>query len=379
MLKIGITGQAGFIGTHLFNILGLYPDKYERVPFEDTYFSDENLLCTFVCQCDVIVHLAALSRHSDLHIVYETNIRLVKQLITVMESTAKTPHILFSSSVQEEHDNEYGKSKRDGRKVLEQWAVHNGASFTGMLFPNVFGPFGTPNYVSFIATFCYKLTHGETPEVFIDSNVKLIYINNLINQILSRIDEVASLEKQRVECDFVTCDFEMKVTDILQLLEKFKAFYFDKGIIPKLKDINETNLFNTFICYIDHKHHYPVKLLQNFDFQGVFFETINSGIGGQVSFCKIVPGIMRGNYYHIHKIERITVIKGKAKIQMRRIGTIEVLDFYLDGAEPGYVDIPIWYTHNITNIGDDELYTQFWINEWYNPNDRDIYFETVEK
>jgi len=379
MLKIGITGQAGFIGTHLFNTLGLYPDKYEGVQFEDNYFNNENLLYAFVCQCDVIVHLAALSRHSDQNIVYETNIRLIKQLIGAMESKAKIPHILFSSSIQEENDSEYGRSKREGRKMLEDWAEQNNANFTGMLFPNVFGPFGKPNYASFIATFCYKLTHGEVPEVFIDSNVKLIYSNNLINKILSKIDEIANGEKQRVECDYVNYDFEMKVTDILKLLEKFKSLYFDKGIIPKLKNMNEVNLFNTFICYFDYRNHYPAKLIQQNDSQGVFSLTPKSGIGGQISFSKTAPGMTRGNCYHTQKIERIIVIKGKAKIQMRRIGTAEVMEFYLNGTEPEYVDIPIWHTYNITNIGDEELNTQFWTNEWFVQNDNDTYFETVEK
>jgi len=57
----------------------------------------------------------------------------------------------------------------------------------------------------------------------------------------------------------------------------------------------------------------------------------------------------------------------------------EIINFYLDGDEPSYVDMPIWYTHNITNIGEEELYTQFWINEWYDPKDGDTYFEHCEK
>ena len=55
----------------------------------------------------------------------------------------------------------------------------------------------------------------------------------------------------------------------------------------------------------------------------------------------------------------------------------EVDDFYLDGDEPAYVDMPIWYTHNIKNIGEDILYTIFWINEPFDANDPDTYFEIV--
>jgi UDP-2-acetamido-2,6-beta-L-arabino-hexul-4-ose reductase len=128
---------------------------------------------------------------------------------------------------------------------------------------------------------------------------------------------------------------------------------------------------------MDIKNHYPVKYTQHTDPRGSFVEVIRLGVGGQVSFSTTVPGITRGNHYHIRKIERFSVIKGKALIQLRRIGTDEVIDFYLDGNEPSYVDMPIWYTHNIKNIGEEELYTMFWINEFYDPKDADTYFETV--
>lgn len=377
MIRVGITGQPGFVGTHLYNTLGLYPQEFERVPFEDVYFQDESALRNFVKQCDVIIHLAAMNRHPDPQVIYETNLLLVKQLIGALEAEKVTPHLLFSSSTQEERDNEYGKSKREGRELLEQWASQNGASFTGMVVPNVYGPFGRPNYNSFIATFCYKLTHGESPQVLQDSDVNLIYVGSLCDHILGKIRAIQTSTSPIIERDRVPFDFEKKVTDILALFQNFKTLYFDQGFIPELKDRNEVNLFNTFRCYIDQESRYPVKLVQHADPRGVFVETIKLGVGGQVSFSTTVPGVTRGNHYHTRKIERFTVIKGKARIQLRKIGTNEVLDFYLDGNEPSYVDMPIWYSHNITNIGDDELYTQFWINEWYNPENGDTYFEQV--
>ena len=377
MIKVGITGQPGFVGTHLFNTLGLYPDEFERVPFEDAYFQNDAELYLFVKQCDVIVHLAAMNRHPDPQVIYETNLKLVNQLIEALEKEQVKPHVLFSSSTQEEKENEYGKSKREGRTLLEKWAKRNNASFTGMVVPNVYGPFGQPNYNSFIATFCHKLTHGETPHVIQDSAVRLIYVGSLCNHILNKIRAVHKSTLPVIERDEVPYDFDKKVTEILSMFEIFKNLYVDKGYIPELKDRNEVNLFNTFRCYIDIATYYPVKLEQHADNRGVFVETIKLGIGGQVSFSTTVPGITRGNHYHTRKIERFTVIKGKARIQLRKIGTNEVLDFYLDGKEPSYVDMPIWYTHNITNIGSEELYTQFWINEWYNPDDGDTYFEEV--
>jgi UDP-2-acetamido-2,6-beta-L-arabino-hexul-4-ose reductase len=100
-------------------------------------------------------------------------------------------------------------------------------------------------------------------------------------------------------------------------------------------------------------------------------------MGGQFSFSTTVPGITRGNHFHTRKIERFIVIKGKAVIELRRIGTAEVLRFELDGNQPSFVDMPVWYTHNLTNTGEEEIVTLFWINEFYNPDDPDTFFETV--
>ena len=110
MIKVGITGQPGFVGTHLYNLLGITED-IERVPFEDAFFDCDEKMESFVSQCDAIVHLAAMNRHPDPQVIYNTNVELVDKLIRAMEKTNSTPHVLFSSSTQEELDNLYGASK----------------------------------------------------------------------------------------------------------------------------------------------------------------------------------------------------------------------------------------------------------------------------
>ena len=372
MLKIGITGQAGFVGTHLYNTLGLFPEEFERIDFQKEYFEDPNQLNEFVAQCDVIVHLAAMNRHNDPQVIYDTNIGLVEKLIQSLDQTKSKAHVLFSSSSQEERDNLYGKSKKEGRELMMNWAEKAGGKFTGMIIPNVFGPFGHPNYNSVVATFCHKLAHNETPTIEEDGELKLIYVGELVEAILSEI------RKGKGHAELVIAHTsESKVSQLLSLLESYKEQYQDKGIIPSINNTFELNLFNTFRCYMDIATHFPVKFVEHTDPRGSFVEIIRLGVGGQVSFSTTVPSITRGNHYHTRKIERFAVIKGKALIQLRRIGTDEVLDFYLDGAEPAYVDMPIWYTHNIKNIGEEVLYTNFWINEFYDPNDPDTYFENV--
>jgi len=376
-LRIGITGQSGFIGTHLYNELGLYPEKYARIPFEDDYFSRNELLYDFVKRCDIIVHLAAVNRYPDPVELYKINIQLVNSVIDALNHENVKPHIIFSSSIHESLDNQYGKSKLEGRRLFEQWARKCDASFTGLIIPNVFGPFGLPNYNSFISTFCHKLTHDEEVEVINDNDVNLIYISSLCHHIKANIDNVVNSKCSLIEESIIYPDFTKKVSDILILLNTYKEQYYNQGIIPYFSNMNEINLFNTYRSYIDISRKYPILLKQNIDERGIFVETARMGIGGQASFSITKPGITRGNHYHTRKIERFTVISGKAKIQLRRIGTEQVYDFYLDGKNPSFVDMPIWFTHNISNIGNDDLYTLFWINEWYDSSNPDTFFEKV--
>ena len=372
MLKIGITGQAGFVGKHLYNTLALFQEEFERVDFQKEFFDDEHKLNEFVSTCDVIVHLAAMNRHNDPQVIYDTNVGLATKLVLALETTNSKAHVIFSSSTQEERDNLYGKSKKEARALLSTWAKKAQGKFTGLIIPNVFGPFGHPNYNSVIATFSHKIARNETPTIDVDGDLKLIYVGELVDEILKEIRSGES--KDEVLVPFTS---ESKVSQLLALLQKYKTEYQDSGIIPVLNSKFEVNLFNTFRCYMDIANHFPVKFTQHTDPRGSFVEVIRLGVGGQVSFSTTVPGITRGNHYHTRKIERFAVIKGKALIQLRKIGTDEVLNFYLDGEEPAYVDMPVWYTHNIKNIGDEVLYTNFWINEFYDPTDPDTYFENV--
>lgn len=371
MIKVGITGQTGFIGTHLYNFLGL-DREIIRVPFRDDYFNDTVKLKTFVSECDAIVHLAAVNRHADPNIIYDTNLDLIRKLVAALDEAGNKVHLLFSSSIQEERDNVFGRSKREGRQLLAEWAVRSGGKFTGMIIPNVFGPFGKPYYNSVIATFSHQLTHNEQPRIEVDAQLSLIYIDDLVKTILYIIHN-------RV-CDHefkVTSTDEARVSEILSLLQSFKEQYFEKGILPDLTDPFERNLFNTFVCYIDHNQYFPFRLRLNTDDRGNFVETVKLNSGGQVSFSTTRPGVTRGNHFHTRKAERFAVIKGEARIELRRIGTKEIISFKLDGSKPSYVDMPVWHTHNITNTGNEDLYTIFWISELYDPNDPDTFFERV--
>ena len=372
-LKVGITGQAGFMGSHLYNFIDTKGNHIKQIPFKRSYFDTALELENFVKQCDVIVHIAAMNRHEDQEVIYNTNVSLVEKLISACKSAQATPKILFSSSSQEEKDNLYGKSKRDGRKLLEDWSKQSGAAVSSLIIPNVFGPFGKPNYNSFIATFCHKIVNNVEPTIINDGSVNLIYINELCEEFYKEI----VLESKGTTTIKVEHTATKKVSEILTLLKEYKTSYYDGGKVPNTP-INsfELNLFNTFTSFIP-KDYFPRKFIKHSDNRGAFVEIMRAGVSGQSSYSTTVPGITRGNHYHTRKIERFAVISGKASIQLRKVGSDQVFEYILDGKEPAYVDMPVWYTHNIKNIGDTELITLFWINEPYDPEDADTYFVEV--
>ncbi len=374
-ITVSITGQTGFVGTHLYNFLRL--NKYfEVIDFKDEYFQDQSKLEKIISQCDAVVHLAAMNRHKDDDILFSTNVELVEKLIKACNNTRSTPHILFSSSTQEERDNPYGRSKFKGRELLEKWAKKNDANFTGLIIPNVFGSFGIPNYNSVIATFCYKLTHNEIPEIHTDGNLELVYVHKLAEEIINKIFKQYNSEEKKIERYLVPFQYKAKVTEILTILKSFTEEYLIKGVFPDLSIAFVKDLFNTYRTYID-EDHYPFYYTKNTDERGSFVEIARTSSSGQFSYSTTVSGVTRGNHYHTRKVERFAVIKGEARIQLRKIGTEEVINYDLSGENPSFVDMPIWTTHNIINTGNEELITLFWINEPYNQEDPDTYFETV--
>jgi UDP-2-acetamido-2,6-beta-L-arabino-hexul-4-ose reductase len=368
-MKIGITGQNGFVGKHLFNFLSLQ-DGIELIPFKKEFFQEEEQLQNFARQCEVIVHLAAMNRHDDPSVIYNTNIGLVKTLITACEAVEATPHVLISSSTQEERDNLYGKSKKEGRELLEIWAKRTGAITTGMVIPNVFGPFGKPFYNSVIATFCHQITNGEAPTIINDGTVQLIYVNELIEEIYKLIQSKIS---GKVNIPYY---HEITVSELLHKLTTFQKGYMENGMFPSIENSFDLALFNTFRCYISHDH-FPQPFTKHTDDRGSFVEIVRANTSGQFSFSTTKPGITRGNHFHTRKAERFAVIKGKAKISLRKIDSDEVVDYFIDGENPAYVDMPIWHTHSITNIGEEEMIALFWINEPYNQETPDTYFVNV--
>lgn len=368
MIKIGITGQKGFLGTHLSNNFKFIYNQFELITFEDYWFKEQKLLNHFVEKCDVIIHLAALNRHSDQKYLHDVNIDLSERLIKSLNQTTKKIHLIFSSTIQESLNNSYGLSKKTAREKFTIWAEKTKNTFTGLLLPNLFGPFGMPNYNSVVSTFCHNIIKKTPNTIIKDNNIKLLYVQDLCENIIEII-----ISKNCNNLMVFNNTNKIKVSNLLKKLVNYKLLYFDNGVIPDFQSDFELNLFNTFRSYIDYKSHYPIKYNVKKDNRGNFVELLKSKIQGQFSFSTTNPNIVRGNHFHTRKIERFSVISGKALIKLRRIDSNEIISFELNGSNPSYVDMPIWYTHNIKNIGNKELITNFWINEIFNPNDTDTF------
>jgi UDP-2-acetamido-2,6-beta-L-arabino-hexul-4-ose reductase len=370
MKKIGITGMVGFFGSHLRDRLSREKD-IEVLPYEDSFYENPDAFIDFAKKANVIIHLAGVNRHEP-QVVYQKNIELMEKLLQFIDASGNKPYILFSSSTQIERDNEYGRGKKRAMELLEQWTRKNNASAVSMVVPNVFGDGGRPFYNSVVATFCHQLTHNDQPKIDKDGRMTMIYINDLVEEIIRLIK--SPLVGYHVE--YIKPRAEMQVSEILALLNKYKEAYYGSGMVPAIKSDFERDLYNTFITYMDAAD-WERHLKLNADDRGTFVEVFKLENGGQVSFSTTKPGITRGNHYHIRKNEKFCVVSGQASIKLRRIGTDKVIEYKVSGDKPSWVEMPIYHTHNITNIGNAELVTLFWINEHFNPDDPDTFFEKV--
>ncbi|MBO6577028.1 MAG: NAD-dependent epimerase/dehydratase family protein [Rhodothermales bacterium] len=372
MTRIGITGANGFLGTHLRNVLGLAGKEFELVDFDRAWFDAPRQLDDFVRGVDAIVHLAALNRHHDPDEIFNTNTGITRSLIDSLLRTGETPHVLISSSVQEFRPGRYGDSKRESRLMLADWAKASGANFTGLVIPNLYGPFGHPRYNSVVATFCSQVSRGQEVTVENDPEIDFLYVGSLAERIVAILRARTNEPFLRIEAEH-----SVRISELKGQIEEIRHTYQEGGAMPRLRSQFDRWLFLTYQCYMPLGECFPKALSSHSDERGSFVEVLRARIDGQVSFSTTNPGITRGNHYHTRKTERFAVIKGVAEVAIRQIGTDQRLVFRLDATTPSFVDMPIWHTHNITNVGEEPLYTVFWISEEYDPTDPDTYFEVV--
>jgi len=368
-MTIAITGGYGFVGWHTAVLL-------RTMKVEDTVligrdvFADRHDLAKAIDGVDTVIHLAGVNRAGSDSEVEEGNVRIAEQLSDALAAAAQPTHVVYGNSVQSRQDNAYGRGKARAGEILQGMAQRTGGSLADAILPNLFGEHGAPHYNSFVATFCHEIAHGVSPVIEVDKTVSLLHVQdaaaNLVSAARRRGNHVGAPAGE-----------EHQVSDVLDRLRQFDSQY-RAGQIPALLDKFSVDLFNTYRSFM-FPQHFPFGAEVHADQRGELFETVRfHGGTGQTFASTTVPGAVRGDHYHLSKIERFFVLSGTAEISLRRVLHEDVVRFRVTGSDHAFVDMPTLWVHNIKNVGDEELVTMFWADQLLNPAAPDTYWESVD-
>ncbi len=369
-MKVVITGGHGFLGWHtacrLRALVGLDPARLGRKEF-----TDPHLLREHVADADVVLHLAGVNRAESDDAVREGNMHLARQLADAIVSAGRPVRVVYANSIQAHLDNPYGVGKASAAALLQAAVGQVGGSLADVLLPNLFGEHGRPKYNSFVATFCHAVAHGESPAVIDDRKVPLLHAQRAAQHL---IDAMSGTQDEQL----APLADSHAVSQVLAQIREFHELY-TRGEIPALTDQFRIDLFNTYRSYT-FPQQFPFSATVHADDRGELFETTRTHGGtGQTFVSTTRPGATRGDHYHLHKVERFYVVSGTAEISLRRLFDDQVVKFKVDGTEPGFVDMPTMWVHNITNVGDGDLITMFWADQLLDPVNPDQYPEKVSE
>jgi len=364
---IAITGADGFLGWHLRCLMKASGHPEPRSVIEKDFESIESLR-EALGPATVIIHLAGMNRGAESE-VHETNLRLARQLTAALDQTGAAPAILFANSIHSFNDSAFGRSKREASRILSTWAESRGTRYVDVILPHLFGEGGRPFYNSGFATFCHQLATGGEPQIHQDGELELVHAQRAARIFLDQVSGDGPRGALRVSGTL------MRVSEALDRLKAIHATY-QAGIIPGLADPLALDFFNTYRSYL-FPERFPVPLQLRTDPRGSLFEAVKSNHGGQAFLSTTHPGVTRGRHFHCHKVERFLVISGQAEIRIRRLLDQKVHVFPVAGEAPCYIDIPTLHTHEITNVGSQDLLTLFWSHEIFDASNPDTYPEPV--
>jgi len=366
-MKVLITGSDGFVAKNLRETL----NRDENIKLY-LFNKDDSLdiLKAYLKEVDFIYHLAGVNRPESVDEFYSGNSNLTQCIVdTLIEYDKDTP-ILLSSSTQATRDNDYGKSKLYAENIILDYAKKSKAKVYIYRLPNIFGKWCKPNYNSVIATWCYNVAHGIDIEVSDEKiELKLAYIDDVIS---SFVNCLSSDYSGFVEIEKI---YQKSLGEIRDLIFTFRDNR-DTFLIPNVGNGFERALYATYLSYLD-TDNFSYKLKGHKDDRGTFYEILKTKDAGQFSLSTTAPGITRGNHYHNTKNEKFLVVKGQALIEFRHIFKDEVIRYEVSSDKMEIVEMIPGYTHNITNIGNDELLLFLWANESFDPNNPDTYFLKV--
>jgi UDP-2-acetamido-2,6-beta-L-arabino-hexul-4-ose reductase len=371
MKTVLVTGAAGFIGRNLCVALEQCDNmKVLRYDIDNTLEE----LVRYVNHSDFIYHLAGVNRPQNTAEFDTGNRGFTEKLLDVLEHLNKRVPLVFTSSTQAVLDNPYGVSKKASEDAIRDWSQRTGSVAYVYRMPNLFGKWSRPNYNSVVATFCYSIARGLP--IMIDNpatELNLAYIDDVVEELLCVMDG----EGHIAEDGFYGIPRTFKVT-LQRLADTLYSFAESRKtlVIPNLEDDFEKCLYATYTSYIP-KDDFSYCLEMKHDDRGWLAEFIKSSQFGQIFISRTKPGITRGNHWHHTKIEKFLVIEGDALIKFRKIGSDKIINYEVSGDELQVVDIPVGYTHSITNIGNSDVITLFWADEIFNPDKPDTYYLEV--
>ena len=384
-MNILVTGANGFVGRNLVSQLENIASGKARnyaIAGEELHVlcydvdSDPAALEEYCRQADFVFNLAGVNRPQDPSEFMKGNFGFASLLLDTLKKCGNSCPVMISSSTQAALDNPYGESKRAGEELLFEYGRETGAKVLVYRFPNVFGKWCRPNYNSAVATFCHNIAHGLPIRVNDPSVVMhLVYIDDVVDELIGALS--GDEHRAGVFCE-VPVVHEITLGGIVDLLYSFRDMQQDLEV-PDLGDAFTKKLYSTYLSYLPkEKFCYPLKM--NVDNRGSFTEIIRTPDRGQFSVNISKPGITKGEHWHHTKNEKFVVVSGHGLVQLRKIGTDEVINFEVCGEKMEVVEMIPGYTHNIINLSDTEdLVTFMWANEAFNPERPDTYFEPVEQ
>ena len=336
--------------------------------------SDPAALEEYCRRADFVFNLAGVNRPEDPSEFMKGNFGFASLLLDTLKKCGNTCPVMISSSTQAALDNPYGESKRAGEELLFEYGRETGAKVLVYRFPNVFGKWCRPNYNSAVATFCNNIAHGLPIRVNDPSVVMhLVYIDDVVDELIGALS--GDEHRAGAFCE-VPVVHTITLGGIVELLYSFREMQQNLEV-PDLGDAFAKKLYSTYLSYLPKERFcYPLKM--NVDNRGSFTEIVRTPDRGQFSVNISKPGITKGEHWHHTKNEKFVVVSGHGLVQLRKIGTDEVINFEVSGEKMEVVEMIPGYTHNIINLSDTEdLVTFMWANEAFNPERPDTYFEPV--
>ncbi len=365
-MKVLLTGANGFIGKNI--TLWLTSSGHEVLPYDIN--SSEEELINYVKECDFVVHLAGINRPLTNEEFYDGNVNFTKKLLDLLEKYNPSVSLIFSSSIQAESDNDYGKSK----KMAESLLLDSPITTYVYRLSNVFGKWCRPNYNSVAATFCYNIAHDIEINISNpDALVHFVYIDDICEEFLKVINkEITPSDK---DINVVNPIYHVTLKQLSDTIYSFKNSRTNL-FVPSQSDEFTKKLYSTYLSYLP-EDNFSYELTSHTDNRGSFSEFLKSDDNGQLSINVIRPGITKGNHYHHTKNEKFLVVSGKCSTKFRKINETKVIEYITSGDHFEVIDIPTGYTHNITNIGEEDAVVIMWANETFDPNHPDTFYEEV--